>query len=81
MVNHGLDVEFHAVLEAVHWLVDGCDEGRDGTDVVPGLNYLVEEAGMPPDTQVGVCLCVCLVNSGFGYQRYFATDELPLAVY
>lgn len=52
MVNHGLDVEFHAVLEAVHWLVDGCDEERDGADIVPALNFLVREAGMPPDAQV-----------------------------
>lgn len=52
MVNHGLDVEFHAVLEAVHWLIDGCDEERDGADVVPTLNFLVRESGMPPDAQV-----------------------------
>lgn len=52
MVNHGLDVEFHAVLEGVHWLIDGCEEERDGEDVVPALNFLVREAGMPPDTQV-----------------------------
>lgn len=52
MVNRGLDPEFHAVLEAVHWLVDGCDEERDGEDVVPALNFLVGKAGMPPDAQV-----------------------------
>lgn len=52
MVNHGLDVEFHAVLEAAHWLVEGCDEEQDGADVVPALNFLVVEAGMPPDVQV-----------------------------
>eukprot|EP00903_Cladosiphon_okamuranus_P016290 g15022.t1 len=51
MVNHGLDVGFHAVLEAVHWLVDGCDEARDGEEVVSALNFLVGEAGMPPDAQ------------------------------
>lgn len=59
MVNHGLDVGFHAVLEAVHWLVDGCDKERDGIDVVPAVNYLVREAGMPPDAQVGGCTCAC----------------------
>ncbi|CBN80071.1 conserved unknown protein [Ectocarpus siliculosus] len=51
MVDHGLDVEFHAVLEAVHWLVDGCDEEQDGIDVVPAIDFLVTEAGMPPDVQ------------------------------
>ncbi|CAN0065441.1 unnamed protein product [Ectocarpus sp. 12 AP-2014] len=51
MVDHGLDVEFHAVLEAVHWLVDGCDEEHDGMDVVPAIDFLVTEAGMPPDVQ------------------------------
>ena len=52
MVNHGLDVEFHAAAEAIHWLIDGCDEERDGSDVVAALNFLVEESGMPPDAQV-----------------------------
>lgn len=52
MVNRGLDVEFHAVLEAAHWLVDGCDEEQDGADVIAALNFLVREAGMPPDAQV-----------------------------
>ncbi|CAB1119222.1 unnamed protein product [Ectocarpus sp. CCAP 1310/34] len=54
MVDHGLDVEFHAVLEAVHWLVDGCDEEQDGMDVVPAIDFLVTEAGMPPDVQRGL---------------------------
>lgn len=52
IVDHGLDVEFHAVLEAVHWVVEGCDEERDGIDVVPTLDFLVEVAGARPDEQV-----------------------------
>lgn len=63
MVNHGLDVEFHAVSEAVHWLIDGCDEERDGADVIPALNFVVAEAGMPPDAQVNLCTKAPVRNS------------------
>lgn len=52
MVNHGLDVGFHAVSEAVHWVVGGCDEALGGRDVVPALGFLVSEAGMPVSAQV-----------------------------
>ncbi|CAN0453579.1 unnamed protein product, partial [Laminaria digitata] len=51
MVNHGLDVGFHAVSEAVHWVVGGCDEALGGRDVVPALGFLVSEAGMPVSAQ------------------------------
>ncbi|CAM9601407.1 unnamed protein product [Scytosiphon promiscuus] len=51
MVDRGLDVEFHPVLEALHWVVEGCDEEQDGIDVVPTLNFLVTVAGMRPDQQ------------------------------
>lgn len=67
MVSHGLDVGFHAVLEAVHWLVDGCDEERDGADVVPALNFLVREAGVPPDAQVHPSIRLC--SAGADWQR------------
>ncbi len=67
VVNHGLDVSFHAVLEAVHWLVDGCDEERDGADVVPALNFLVREAGVPPDAQVRPLVCALGVDQRRAY--------------
>ena len=52
MVNHGLDVGFHAVSDAVHWVVGGCDEQLGGRDVVPTLDFLVSEVGMPVSEQV-----------------------------
>lgn len=52
MVSHGLDVGFHAVLDAVHWVVEGCNEKLGGRDVVPTLDFLVSEAGMPVSAQV-----------------------------
>lgn len=52
MVNHGLDVAFHAVSEAVHWVVGGCNAEMDGRDVIPVLDFLVEEAGMSANVQV-----------------------------
>lgn len=69
MVTHGLDVEFHAALEALHWLVEGCDEERDGEDVVPALSFLVMEAGMPPDAQV---------RPGTKQASYFETERRPV---
>ena len=52
MVGHGLDVGFHAVSDAVHWVVGGCDSGMDGRDVISTLEFLVSEVGMPVSAQV-----------------------------
>ena len=52
MVSHGLDIGFPAVLDAVHWVVGGCDEHLGGRDVVPTLDFLVSEVGMPVSAQV-----------------------------
>lgn len=53
MVNHGLDVGFHAVSEAVHWVVTGGSEEEDGHDLIPTIEFLVKEKGMPVNVQVG----------------------------
>lgn len=63
MVNHGLDVRFHAVSEAVHWVVEGCHEEMDGGDVIPTLDFLVGDAGISANVQVG---------------KYFSTPYISL---
>lgn len=52
MVNHGLDLTFHALSEAVHWVVEASDEELDGKDVTPALAFLVKEASMSANVQV-----------------------------
>lgn len=52
MVNHGLDLGFHAVSQAVHWVVEASDEELDGKDVTPTLAFLVKEASMSANVQV-----------------------------
>lgn len=53
MLHRGLDLEFYPLHEAVHWVVDGSDASTDGRDVLPTLDFLVNEAGMSPNEQVG----------------------------
>ena len=54
MIDRGFDVGFHAVSEAVHWLMVGGREETDGIEVIPTLDYLVKEAGMSVNVQVRV---------------------------
>lgn len=57
MVDRGFDTNFHAVSEAVHWLLTG-REGQedtlidDGNELLPTLDFLVKEAGMSANVQV-----------------------------
>lgn len=51
MVSNGFDVHFHAISEAVHWVVSGCDEATDGDASKPALKFLANEAGMSINLQ------------------------------